>query len=181
METPTENLPVPQAEPVLPKIKDHQLTPFEFKVFQLCMEGKSPTHVCLTMDIDSFELRNIRKQEWFKDLQESYLEQSNQAFHLRMVAEQDTVLDAFFQVMKGGHEKSANAIINGVKLFTQLGKNSLYDFGRGGTEININSKNNIHTDLHINLDFDKIAKASSEQLLEIYNSGEVPEEFRKKD
>lgn len=169
-----------QVKNKLPKINGHQLDSWDVRLFEKCMAGESITQICADLHINSFDIIKIRKQEWFKNLEHDFIEANQQSLHLKLMNDQDAIAEAYLNVINGTTIDGANdnAIIKAVQLYVMLGKTPLLAQGKGH-EININSKNkNIVNQKNYNLDLPKLKCLNSEQLLEINNTGVIPDEYK---
>ena len=158
----------------LPLVCGHRLEPEQMLAFETWCLGKTRgvAAVAKAVGVDVAIVKKWMHSVWWQELGDRYIQVRQGAFHRELARRSDEVAKAFFDVVnkKDSEDRTANARINAVRLFAEMGKDPLVN-RRPALQVVNNTVINKGT-----INIEKLRALPSERLLEIAYTGDVPEE-----
>jgi hypothetical protein len=151
-----ENALNTSSDKVVLRVGDHDVTLFEFKVFELYAKKYSYQKVADTLGVTRDWVFKLTKKDWFAELAKVYITERQHKLHAYLADHVDTLGEAIISIWDGTLEnpKLANAIIKSAEVFGKMGGSR----GKSYIEPLIQSKreffvdNSVHTENTYNID-----------------------------
>ena len=157
------------------RIGGQVLQPKHLQAFKTYTQVFSFEKVAKLTGIAVRTLYEWRRQAWWKELHQTFIEDKQEEFYLKMCARADEIMEGYFAVVTGQDkgDKTAGARIQAAKLFMEAGENPILK--KPGLTITHNKQVNMIGQL----DEEKLHLLTSEELTNLALGGAIPEKVMK--
>ena len=157
----------------MPDLGDHTLKPLELRVFEMFCDGKEVTEIAEAVGLSERTIKYWKKKPWWTEMRRQFIDDRTQGLYQRIAARAEEIEAGYFRVINGTdkQDKTANAVIQGVKVFAEMGPDPLIN-RKPNVLITHNTQNNI-----LNADPDKFRAMSQSELFEFARTGKRPQEL----
>lgn len=158
-------------------IAGHELKPREWRAFEAFTETGSWMDAARAAGVARDTIRRWRYSKWWQVLMQQYLREHQEKLVVRLSQKVDVIADGLISVSEGDEKfvKSANAVVQAVKVFAEIGEEPLIN-----RRPNVQIQNNTFNNQGI-MNFEKVVALSRlpggrEKILEIVSGNASPAE-----